>query len=295
MSKQLILKDPAAALYLGLGATLISFSSVFVKVAECGPITAGFYRVLFGGGFLLAMLILRGATASISRRGLGLSFVCGLVFALNLTLWHKSIHSVGPGLATVLSNFQVLVLAGIGVLFFHEKTNLRFAAAVGLALGGLFLLVGPGWNSVGTNWRMGVVYGLCAAVAYALYILSVRLLQTKQSLDSVVANMALLSLVTAVIMAGEIIVAGESFRIPGIKTFLALAGYGFISQMVGWILISFSLPRINVSLAGLLILLQPALSFAWDILFFQRPTTILDFAGAGLALYGIYLGLTRHS
>ncbi|MCF8039139.1 MAG: DMT family transporter, partial [Desulfohalobiaceae bacterium] len=161
MSKPLILKNLPPAVFLGLGAILISFSSVFVKIADCGPVTAGFYRVLFGSGFLLTVLVIRGSISSFSWRGLGLSVVCGFVFALDLTLWHKSIHSIGPGLATVLSNFQVLVLAGIGVLFYHEKTNRKFTTAVCLALAGLFLLVGPGWYSVGADWRLGVVYGLC--------------------------------------------------------------------------------------------------------------------------------------
>lgn len=290
----MIRKETAPYLSLGLGATLISFSSVFVTIADCGPITSGFYRVLFGGGFLLALLILRNSLTRLSRRGLALSFLCGLVFALNLTLWHKSIHSLGPGLATVLSNFQVLVLAGTGVLFFQEKTNWKFFAAICLALAGLFLLVGPGWNSVGAKWRMGVVYGLMAAVAYALYILSVRWLQRDQDFESLVANMTLLSLATALIMAGEILTLGEDFLIPDSKSLLALIGYGFFSQMLGWILISFSLPRIDISLAGLLILLQPGLSFTWDILFFQRPTGPLDVLGAGCALGGIYLGLIRN-
>jgi len=63
--------------------------------------------------------------------------------------------------------------------------------------------------------------------------------------------------------------------------------------MVGWILISTALPRVQVSVAGLIILLQPSLAFIWDILFFARPTGALEVMGAGLALTAIYLGLTR--
>ena len=288
------MKTPAPYFLLGLGAVLISFSSVFVKIADVGPIAAGFYRVFFGGIVLLVMVLIKGYYTSISRRGFRLSILCAVLFALDLSAWHISIHAVGPGLATVLSNFQVLFLAGIGVFFFKEKAGWKLTLAICLALFGLFLLVGPGWNTVGRAWKMGVLFGLLTALFYAAYILSVRNLQTGQSFAAVAVNITLLSFLTAVLMAGETLLAGESFIIPNTKSFLALAGYGFFSQVLGWILISHSLPRINVSIAGLLILLQPALSFIWDMLFFNRPTGPLDILGAACALCGIYMGLTRN-
>jgi drug/metabolite transporter (DMT)-like permease len=44
--------------------------------------------------------------------------------------------------------------------------------------------------------------------------------------------------------------------------------------------------------AGLALLLQPALAFGWDILFFDRPTTMLEYVGAAVVLAAIYLGST---
>jgi drug/metabolite transporter (DMT)-like permease len=222
-----------------------------------------------------------------------MALLCGVVFALDLTWWHKSIHGVGPGLATVLSNFQVFIMAGFGLFVFSERLTLRFILAVCLAMVGLFMLVSPGWNTFGPDWRWGVYYGLLTALAYAAYLLLVRFLQTQKSFGAVVVNMALLSLATALIMGTQIKLAGESFVIPDQISLAALLGYGFFSQMVGWILISTALPRVQVSVAGLIILLQPALAFIWDILFFARPTEVIEVLGAGLALTAIYLGLTR--
>ncbi|MFP4284791.1 MAG: EamA family transporter, partial [Desulfovermiculus sp.] len=157
----------------------------------------------------------------------------------------------------------------------------------------LFMLVSPGWSTFGAQWRWGVYYGLLTAVAYAAYLLLVRFLQTRKSFGAVVVNMALISLATGLIMGVQLQLAGESFSIPDETSLAALAGYGFFSQMVGWILISTALPRVQVSLAGLIILLQPSLAFIWDILFFARPTGTVEVIGAGIALTAIYLGLTR--
>ncbi|MFP4035807.1 MAG: DMT family transporter [Desulfovermiculus sp.] len=287
------LVDWKAVLTLIVGATLISFSAVFVKLAAVGPITAGFYRVVFGGIFLLLFALARGYFRELTRRSLYMALLCGVVFALDLTWWHKSIHGVGPGLATVLSNFQVFIMAAAGMVLFSERLTLRFIVAVCLAMAGLFMLVSPGWSTFGAQWRWGVYYGLLTAVAYAAYLLLVRFLQTRKSFGAVVVNMALISLATGLIMGVQLQLAGESFSIPDETSLAALAGYGFFSQMVGWILISTALPRVQVSLAGLIILLQPSLAFIWDILFFARPTGIVEVIGAGIALTAIYLGLTR--
>jgi drug/metabolite transporter (DMT)-like permease len=42
-------------------------------------------------------------------------------------------------------------------------------------------------------------------------------------------------------------------------------------------------------------LLQPALAFVWDVLFFQRPTTLINWLGVLIALVAIYMGMARQS
>ena len=40
-------------------------------------------------------------------------------------------------------------------------------------------------------------------------------------------------------------------------------------------------------------LLQPALSFVFDVILFARPTRALDWIGVGLSLVGIFIGSYR--
>jgi drug/metabolite transporter (DMT)-like permease len=62
---------------------------------------------------------------------------------------------------------------------------------------------------------------------------------------------------------------------------------------MGWIIISRNFHRVDASRAALILLLQPALTFGWDILFFHRPTSGIEFAGALIAIVSIYLGGVR--
>src|SRR5690606_8586130 len=93
-----------------------------------------------------------------------------IAFAVDLMLWHRSILYVGPGLATLLGNFQVFLMALAGVLFYRERLGWLFLGGVVLAFVGLYLLVGLDWQSVGAQYQLGVVLGIVTGVAYAIYM-----------------------------------------------------------------------------------------------------------------------------
>jgi drug/metabolite transporter (DMT)-like permease len=65
-----------------------------------------------------------------------------------------------------------------------------------------------------------------------------------------------------------------------------------VGQVLGWVIISNALPHLETSVSGLILLLQPALAFIWDILLFDRPSGWMDLTGALIALAAIYLGAT---
>jgi drug/metabolite transporter (DMT)-like permease len=56
------------------------------------------------------------------------------------------------------------------------------------------------------------------------------------------------------------------------------------------VLIASSLPQVSTTEAGLALLLQPSLSFVWDVLFFARAVSTTELAGAVITLIAIYLG-----
>ncbi|MFZ0242440.1 MAG: DMT family transporter [Desulfobacterales bacterium] len=284
--------ETSGALMVSAGAVLISFSAVFVKLAHVSPTMAGFYRTFFGGIILLVILVIRREALWKGAFFLTLGVFCGVVFALDLFFWHLSIHFVGPGLATILANFQVFLLALYGVLVLKEPVNWRTVLAIPLAVFGLFLLAGVHWRQLGEIYRLGVVSGLATAGCYAVYILALRRLQSEKNAPSAMANLAVISLVSALILGAAAWLRADRFTIPDTQSLLSLAGYGLFSQVIGWVLITRGLTRLRSSLVGLLILLQPALSFTWDILFFHRETDLYGACGAMLALTAIYLGTT---
>jgi drug/metabolite transporter (DMT)-like permease len=272
------------------GAIMISFSAVFVRLVTVAPTVSGFYRMLFGGLILLGVMVWRRERLQIGARNFLFLALASACFAADLMLWHRSILFIGPGLATLLANFQVFVLAAVGVLFFKERLTPLQWLSIGLAMLGLGLLVGSGWGHLPPLYHRGVVLGLFTAGAYAGYILTLRNIRTTGKAGSAYATITVVSLVTALILAAAIGVEGDSFAIPSWSDAGWLLLYGFVPQVMGWVLISTSMSKLGAAQVGLVLLLQPTGSLIWDWLFFGRRFTAIELVGAVIALTAIYMG-----
>lgn len=289
----LINGDRVAGLFhLMIGASMISFSGVFVKLAQVGPTTAGFYRVLFGGIILLLLVLAKGDGKWKRGASWGHAMLCGLFFALDLTFWHRSVHALGPGVATLLANFQVFFLAGFGVIFLGERVSRTLLFSVPLSLFGLFLIVGLNWRELELAQEGGVLFGLATAACYATMILTLWRAELRGTFPSPAANLSVICLVTSLVLGVESWSWGEGFVIPDLQGLGALVAYGLVSQVLGWMFISRGIVRVEVSRAGLVLLLQPALAFVWDVALFGRGFSVTDGVGGLLALSGIYTGVT---
>ena len=278
---------------LFFGAVLISFSSVWVKICGVSAIVSAFYRVFFGGLMLLFMVWKNRELKWHGKHLFATAVGCGLFFALDLVMYHKSIHYVGPGLGTILPNFQVFVLTLYSGVILKEKLPRLFIIALPLALLGLVMIVGIDIDALSPSYRLGIIMGLAAAFCYSGFLLSLRKLQAALQRYSFNYVLMQVSLLTALLIALEILRSGEHFTIPTLSSLFFLLLLALFSQVLGFTLISSALPHISPSISGVVLLAQPALAFVWDVIFFGRPTDLLSWCGVGLTLFAIYVATKR--
>jgi len=277
-------------LLLFIGAALISLSPVWVRLVNVPPSVSGFYRVLIGGAALAIFLLVTRRRLALSRRIVLILLAGAVCFALDLWLWHRSIWYIGPGLATLLANFQVFFMMLAGIVFLSQRPRPVQLVAVPLAITGLALLVGLDWQALSDSYRLGVILALLTAVSYTGYLLSLRAARAASTHRLPTREVAVVSLATALLLGIVIGIEGESLVIPTMADAGWLLAYGILSHCIGWLLIATSLPKVTATQAGLALLLQPALSFLWDVLFFSRTLTVTEAVGAAIALFAIYLG-----
>jgi len=278
-----------------LGAFLISFASVFVKLVHVGPTTALFYRFFFGALALFTTAFITKKPLFRDCRSFLFAVLAGFLFSLDLFFWHRSILYVGPGLSTILANFQIFILTVIGVIFMGERLRFLFIVSVMLAFTGLILLTELDFHSLEPLYLRGVIFGLLTACCYSGVTLTIQKSQKLVNKLGPVSNMAWLCFFGSVFGGFGVVISGETFTIPDTQSLLLLVAYGIICSGIGWYLITKGLPNVSISLAGLSLILQPALAFIWDILFFDKPVTSLNILGAGVTIVAIYMGAVSRS
>jgi len=281
------------AFHLLIGAFLISFSPVFARLSGSATTSVGFYRMLFGLVGLSVMFLFGGKIIKCGPRELLWSSISGLFFSLDIYFWHKSILYVGPGLSTLIANFQVFFLAGLDVFIFRDKLTKRLAVAVILAFSGLYLLAGAGWEGRDDLFKTGVFYGLLTAMMYSGYIFFLRKAGSGPRPIDKRLSMVIVTGVSCLLLGLGVLLSGESFVISDIKTGAYLVSYGVICQAIGWVVIASALPKIKLTIGGLILLLQPALAYVWDVVIFMKAVTPIEITGAVMAMIAIYLGTIR--
>jgi drug/metabolite transporter (DMT)-like permease len=276
-----------------MGALVIAFSAILVRLAEVSPSTAAFFRCAYA-------LPLLGALAWVEHRRYGprpmrqrlLLWGAGAMFAADLTFWHHSIAAIGAGLATVLGNLQVVLVALMAWAFLGERPDNRSVAAIPVVLGGVVLISGViGAGAYGDDPVLGVVYGVLTAISYALFILILRHGNTDDRRPAGPLLDATLS--GAIFSAIGGVAVGDIDWAPGLEAQGWLVLLALSSQVLGWLLISVSLPRLPAVLTSILLMLQPvATVFLGAVLLSEAPSAV-QLLGVAVVIAGVAVATVK--
>jgi drug/metabolite transporter (DMT)-like permease len=276
-----------------LGALTIAGSAVLVRLADVPPSTAAFFRCAYA---LPPLALL----AWYERRRYGprpasqvrLAWFAGVFFAADLILWHHAINQVGAGLATVLGNTQVVVVPLAAWLFLKERPSARVAFSVPVVLIGVVLISGViGSGAYGENPLLGVILGLMTGLAYGGFILVQRGANADQRRPASPLFDATLS--TAVITLAVGLPLGEIELVPTWPAhgWLLILALGI--QVVGWLLISISLPRLPAAITSVVLTIQPVASVLLGVWILSEAPSALQLLGVVFIIAGLLLATVR--
>jgi drug/metabolite transporter (DMT)-like permease len=265
----------------------IAFSGIFYREAHVSPETATAFRCLYG----LPILALVGWVehrryGALPSRAVWLAIIAGLFFAGDLLAWHHAVDQVGAGLATVLGNLQVIVVAFVAWLVFRERPPRTVLFGLPIVLAGVVLISGVvGQDAYGVNPGLGVILGVVTALSYAGYLLVIR--RGSNDLRRPAGPVAISTAATAVVAILFGLVFGGFDPVPSWPSHGWLALVGITSQSIGYLIISISLPRLPAALTSIILLAQPvATVFLARVLLDERPSPE-QLLGVALVIAGI--------
>ncbi len=290
------LADRLALPILLLGAVSISFSGIFVKVSEVGPISTGFYRmalplpIMAVGLWLSARRRDDGRLARIGWRGWVGIHLAAFFLAFDLIVWHWSLQLIGVGIATLLGNTAPIWVALAGFLFFKERFSPRFLIGLGVAFGGVVLLVLGGDRSLAVGDWLGLMLATLGAIGYAGYLRGVKAARTSVGLAQV---MFWTCACTALWLLPAALLTEDNFVPRTLHAWLVLAGLAIVSQTIGQSMISWALGHLPAAFSSVTLLTNPvaAALFAWITL--GEALTAIQIGGGVAVLCGIFVARPR--
>jgi drug/metabolite transporter (DMT)-like permease len=271
------------------GALTIAFSAILVKQAGVSPSTAAIFRCAYALPVLGVLAWWEdGRLGPRTARERWIVALAGVFFAIDLICWHHAIENVGAGLATVLGNLQVAFVPLVAWLALGERPAARLLAILPLVLSGVVLISGAlERGAYGDNPTQGVVYGVATGLAYTAFILLLR--EGSGDRLRVAGPLFDATLVAAVVALGIGAVVGEADLVPAWPSHAWLVTLALSSQVLGWLLISASLPRLPAALTSLLLTIQPLASVALGVVLFGESPSGLQLLGVGALLVGLVL------
>jgi drug/metabolite transporter (DMT)-like permease len=269
------------------GALTIAFSSILVRLSHTSPSTSAIFRCVYALP-LLALLALRedrrlGPRPARDRR---LALAAGVFLGADLLCWHRSIADIGAGLSTVLANLQVAAVPLLAWAVLGERPGRRVLAALPIVLAGIVLISGAlEQGAYGRDPAAGAAFGVLTGLAYAGFILVLRQSSAERRPPAGPLLDATLAATVTTLVGGLVI--GDADLVPSWPGHAWLVTLAVTSQVLGWMLISLSLPRLPAAIASMLLTIQPIASVVLAAIIFGEAPTALQIVGVAALLAGL--------
>jgi drug/metabolite transporter (DMT)-like permease len=273
--------------YLALvgGIVCIAWSAIFVRWTDIPGSASAFYRMLIPALVLLPTFVFDREGMRLDGRMFGIIALGGVFFALDLALYNTAILKTSAANATLLGNNSPIVVGLLSWLISRRRPQRAFWFGLLLALGGSFVIL---WVDLGKHTRFGVgdLMALAAAACFAVYLLATERVRTSTSTLGFL-RLAMISSTLALYLMNFAL--GISLRVPHGRTLWAVLGLGMVSQLGGYLALTYALGHLPATVTSVSLLAQGPLTAVMAAILLGEPLTSAQILGGALVLSGVGL------
>jgi drug/metabolite transporter (DMT)-like permease len=273
-SALLLRHDARGRLSVLAAGVLWSLSGVITKSLPLDPLTIALFRGLFAG---LALLPFVPPRKWVFRP---VMVPLGLIFGAMTACYLGAVKLTTAANAIFLQYTATFWVVPLGVLFLGERPDRRARVGIAMAMLGIALIVGWGYDGRPDEWR-GIALGVASGLGFAVVATGMRGLR---DLDPIWLS-AVYNLLGAVALALWIGGSGRAVGLPGRGQMLFLFGFGVIQMAVPYVLFARGLRDVGTAEAGLIALVEPILNPIWVVLAVGEKPAVPTLLG-GLLLRG---------
>jgi drug/metabolite transporter (DMT)-like permease len=270
---------------LVLGNICLAFGPWLVRLADVGPVAAGFWRLAIAAPLLLLLAVQAGQPVWRIPRGIwAMLGVGGLFFAADLAAWHAGILHTRLANATMFGNITSFTFAAYGFIVARRWPQRHQGIAIALALFGIALLLGRSFDLSPRN-AFGDLLCILAGLFYTGYLVAIDRARGTIGPMPVLAASTLAGLIPLLVLAAFM---GERI-VPHDWTPLVLLAIG--SQVLGQGMIVFAIAHQPPLIVGLTLLVQPVVAATIGWIAYDERLSWIDLTG--MATIAVALVLVR--
>ncbi|ARS27970.1 permease [Sphingomonas sp. KC8] len=258
-----------------IGANVaLAFGAWLVRLADVGPVAAGFWRLALAAPLLLALcLMARQPIPAMPRRMWMVLAVGGLFFAADLAAWHVGILHTTLANATLFGNITSLTFPIYGFIVARALPGRMQTMALLLAAAGAVLLMGQSYQLSPQN-LLGDLLCIAAGVLYTFYLVAVS---TARGRLQPLPTLMLATLFGALPLLAFASLMGETIW-PTAWTPLLLLAIG--SQVIGQGLLVYAMGHLPPLVIGVGLLIQPVVAASVGWMAYGEKLGVIDAIGA---------------
>jgi drug/metabolite transporter (DMT)-like permease len=274
-----------AYLALVAGIVCIAWSAIFVRWTDIPGPASAFYRMLIPAVVLLPTFLFDRAETRLNGRMLGIIALGGLFFSLDLALYNTSILRTSAANATLLGNNTPIFVGVLSWLVWRKRPAAAFWIGLVLALAGSAVILSA---DLSKHVRLGVgdLMALTAAGCFAVYLMATERVRTSISTLGFL-RLAMISSTLALLLINLLL--GISLHVPHGRTLWAVLGLGLVSQLGGYLALTYALGHLSATVTSVSLLAQGPLTAVMAVFLLGEPLTLPVVVGGTLVLSGIAL------
>jgi len=271
---------------LSTGILALSLTAMFVRWAESPATITGFYRLLISSLILVPIFLWRNKKKNrVTRYNLIFPVLGGLFTTFDLAFWNSSVLYTTASNATLLGNTAPIWVALVTIFVFRNRLPKGFWLGLTLALGGAALVLGNDFF-VHPRLGMGDLMAIAAGFFYAGYLLSTQ--RGRESLDPL-SYMAIMVISASLFTFIINIILGVRFSGYSQQSWLVFVLLALVSQILGYMSVSFALGHLPASVVAPTMIGQPILTTILAIPLLGEIPQPFQLIGGLVTLAGIYL------
>lgn len=279
---------PAALPYLAMGVGILGlgFSAIFVRWAAApGPVT-GLYRMAIATALVTPIVARSSVWQGLSASpGVRWAVFGGVFLSLDLALWNTAINLTTAATATLFANTAPIWVALAGLWIFRERLTGRFWLGLAITLAGAAAVLGVDFAE-GLKWNWGDAFAWAAGLFYAGYYICTQ--RGRYSLGPI-EYVWIAGAASTITLLGISLTMGFSLTDYPPQTWLAFLGMALVSQVVGYVAISYALGHLPASFVSPTMVGQPVLTAILAIPLLGEYLALGQWIGGAAVLVGIVL------